>query len=66
MRCKDTFFDNRAALQEYFGNKKLLSPDDISKYSGLDARTVRKYYFKDSKVPFLSIDSFARMLAVNV
>lgn len=64
MREKETFTINRAALQDFFGNKTLLSPSDISKYSGLDIRTVKKYYFKNLKAPFISIDSFAQLLSV--
>lgn len=63
---KNTFFKNRTSLQEYFGNKTLLSPSDISKYSGLDVRTVKKYYFRNMKTPFISIDSFAQILSINI
>jgi hypothetical protein len=48
-REKESYRENLAMLMESFQDKKLLTAMDVSRWSGVDYRTIRKHYFKGGK-----------------
>jgi hypothetical protein len=69
MREKETYRDNLAEVKEYFGNKTVLSFNDMAKYLHCDAAILRRskkvneMMFDFGKQKRMSIANFARYLS---
>lgn len=60
-REKEGYRDNLELLIAFFPDKRLLTVQDISRWSGLTVETIKKHYFGERK--YMSIAEVARKIS---